>query len=89
MNRYYEDLDNKDLRPLILRPSKGLSFRTTKAETLPKFSTIMKLITVILKQCKYLLPPVHDIFLFRAFNFLIATSNELLGFSKTKTLLHK
>ena len=38
---------------------KSLNFRTTKAETLPKFSTIMKLITDILKQCKYLSPPVH------------------------------
>ena len=57
-------------RPEIidLKTLKGLSFRTTKAEALPKFSTIMKLLTDILKQCKYSLPPVHDIFLFSDFN---------------------
>ena len=90
MNRYYKEFENKDLRSYWdLKTIKGLSFRTTKAETLPKFSTIMKLITDILKQCKYLLPPVHDVFLFSDFNFSVASSNELRGFSKTKTLVHK
>ena len=51
MNRYYEDLDSKDSKAIDLKTFKGHSFRTTKAETLPKFSTIIKLITVILKQC--------------------------------------
>ena len=90
MNRYYKEFENKDLRSYWdLKTIKGLSFRTTKAETLPKFSTIMKLITDILKQCKYLLPSVHDVFLFSDFNFSVASSNELRGFSKTKTLVHK
>ena len=66
MNRYY---GQKRPKTIDLKNFKGLSFRITKAETLPKFSTIMKLINM-LKQCKYLPPPVHDQFLLNRFQFL-------------------